>query len=87
METKDDLLAEICSLLAIPSYKTTTGSSIPRRFFSDLLDYFDLPDDGDAVTACKTIISKAKHEWNISYSSELSPSGGGGTITLYFLLD
>lgn len=82
METKDDLLAEICSLLAIPSYKTTAGSSIPRRFFSDLLDYFDLPDDGDAVTACKTIISKAKHEWNISYSSEQSPSGGGGTITL-----
>ena len=82
METKDDLMAEICDLLAIESYKTTIGSSVPRRFFSDLLDYFDLPDDGDAVTACKTLISNAKQKWEKEFSSEASPSGGGGTVTL-----
>ena len=82
METKDDLMAEICDLLAIESYKTTIGSSVPRRFFSDLLDYFDLPDDGDAVTACKTLISNANLNWEKEFSSEASPSGGGGTVTL-----
>lgn len=82
METKDDILAEVCDLLGINSHKTTVGSSIPRRFFSDLLDYFHLPDDGDAVTACKTLISAAKLDWKNDYSSEATPSGGGGTITL-----
>lgn len=82
METKDDLLAEICDLLAIENYKTTIGSSVPRRFFSDLLDYFELPDDGDAVTACKTLISSANLKWEGEFSSEASPSGGGGTVTL-----
>lgn len=82
METKDDLMAEICDLLAIETYKTTIGSSVPRRFFSDLLDYFDLPDDGDAVTACKTLISNANLNWEMEFSSEASPSGGGGTVTL-----
>lgn len=82
METKDDLMAEICDLLAIETYKTTVGSSVPRRFFSDLLDYFDLPDVGDAVTACKTLISNANLNWESEFSSEASPSGGGGTVTL-----
>ena len=82
METKDDLMAEICDLLAIENYKTTIGSSVPRRFFSDLLDYFELPDDGDAVTACKTLISSANLKWEGEFSSEASPSGGGGTVTL-----
>lgn len=82
METKDDLLAEISDLLGLDSYKTTVGSSVPRRFFSDLLDYFDLPDHGDAVTACKTLISSANLSWRSDYSSEATPSGGGGTITL-----
>lgn len=82
METKDDLMAEICDLLAIENYKTTIGSSVPRRFFSDLLDYFELPDDGDAVTACKTLISNANLKWEGEFSSEASPSGGGGTVTL-----
>jgi len=82
VETKDDLMAEICDLLAIENYKTTIGSSVPRRFFSDLLDYFELPDDGDAVTACKTLISSANLKWEGEFSSEASPSGGGGTVTL-----
>lgn len=82
METKDDLLAEICDSLGIEQYGTTVGSSVPRRFFSDLLDYFNLPDDGDAVTACKTLISNSNMKWEREFSSEASPSGGGGTITL-----
>lgn len=82
METKDDLLSEICDLLGIENYETTVGSSVPRRFFSDLLDFFDLRDEGDAVTACKQILAKAGQGWSREYSSESTPSGGGGTITL-----
>lgn len=82
METKDDLLFEICNSLGIESYQTTVGSSVPRRFFSDLLDYFELQDEGDAVTACKQILAKAKLDWKKEYSSESTPSGGGTTITL-----
>lgn len=82
METKDDLLAELCDLLAIPSHKTSVGSSIPRRFFSDILDYFDLPDEGDAVTSMKSLINMAGLDWEPIFSSENSPSGGGGTVTL-----
>jgi len=82
VETKDDLLSEICDSLGIEIHQTTVGSSVPRRFFSDLLDYFDLQDEGDAVTACKRILSKANQDWEKEYSSESTPSGGGGTITL-----
>lgn len=82
METKDDLLSEICDSLGIEIYQTTVGSSIPRRFFSDLLDTFELQDEGDAVSACKQILSKAGQNWEKEFSSESTPSGGGGTITL-----
>jgi hypothetical protein len=82
LETKDDLLAEISDLLGLQSFQTTVGSSIPRRFFSELLDYFGLPDDGDAVTAFKNLILEAGIQLDSSFTSEGSPSGGGGTVTL-----
>ena len=53
MEIKADIVREICDLVAIPEYTTTSGSSIPRRFFSDLLDTFGIVDEGDSVTASK----------------------------------
>jgi hypothetical protein len=82
VETKDDLLFEMCNTLGLQLYQTTIGSSVPRRFFSDLLDYFELDDEGDAVSACKQLLSKAGQEWQKEYSSESTPSGGGGTITV-----
>ena len=82
LETKDDLLAEICDLLGLKPFRTTVGSSIPRRFFSELLDYFNLPDDGDAVTAFKTLVLLSGISLEPSFTSETSPSGGGGTVTL-----
>ena len=82
METKNDLMAEICSLLGMPEYKTTIGSSIPRRFFSELLDYFGLPDEGDSVQAAKSLVAGAQILWKSEFDSSDSPSGGGGTITL-----
>ena len=81
-ETKSDILVEICDLVSISEYSTTVGSSIPRRFFSDLLDIFGIPDEGDAVAATKKLLNLAGIEWNSSYASEATPSGGGGTITL-----
>lgn len=82
METKRDLIVEICDLVSIPEYSTTAGSSIPRRFFSELLDTFDLADDGDSVTACKKLFEIGGQHWKNVYASESTPSGGGGTITL-----
>ncbi len=82
METKNDLMAEICSLLGMPEFKTTIGSSIPRRFFSELLDYFGLPDEGDSVQAAKSVVASANILWKPEFDSSDSPSGGGGTITL-----
>ncbi len=82
METKNDLMAEICNLLGMPEYKTTVGSSIPRRFFSELLDHFGLPDEGDSVQAAKSLVSSANIMWKPEFDSSDSPSGGGGTITL-----
>ncbi len=82
METKRDLILEICDLVSIPEYSTTVGSSIPRRFFSELLDTFEIEDDGDSVTACKKLFELGGQDWKITYASESTPSGGGGTITL-----
>ena len=82
METKNDVMAEICNLLSLEEYKTTVGSSVPRRFYSDVLDFFNLPDEGDATHAAKSIISAAGLDWKADYDSSDSASGGGGTVTL-----
>lgn len=82
METKNDVMAEICNLLSLEEYKTTVGSSVPRRFYSDVLDFFALPDEGDATHAAKSIISAAGMEWKPEFDSSDSVSGGGGTVTL-----
>ena len=82
VETKADVLREICNLVSIPEHSTTAGSSVPRRFFSDLLDTFGIADEGDSVTASKKLFELAKYEWKATYASENTPSGGGGTITL-----
>lgn len=82
METKADIVREICDLVSIPEYTTTTGSSIPRRFFSDLLDTFGIDDEGDSVAASKKLFELTNVNWDTAYASENTPSGGGGTITL-----
>ncbi len=82
METKADIVREICNLVSIPEYTTTSGSSIPRRFFSDLLDTFGITDEGDSVTASKKLFELSNINWELTYASEYTPSGGGGTITL-----
>ena len=82
IETKADILREICNLVSIPEHSTTTGSSIPRRFFSDLLDTFGMEDEGDSVSASKKLFELSNIEWQPTFASENTPSGGGGTITL-----
>ena len=82
METKADIVREICDLVSIAEYTTTSGSSIPRRFFSDLLDTFGIEDEGDSVTASKKLFELTNVNWDASYASENTPSGGGGTVTL-----
>ena len=61
VETKADVLREICNLVSIPEHSTTAGSSVPRRFFSDLLDTFGIADEGDSVTASKKLFELAKY--------------------------
>ncbi len=82
VETKAEIVQEICDLVSIPEYTTTSGSSIPRRFFSDLLDTFGILDEGDSVTASKKLFELTNIKWDSNFASENTPSGGGGTITL-----
>jgi hypothetical protein len=82
VETKADIVQEICDLVSIPEYTTSSGSSIPRRFFSDLLDAFGILDEGDSVTASKKLFELTNIQWDSNFASENTPSGGGGTITL-----
>lgn len=82
METKNDVIREICSLLDLPEHETTVGSSIPRRFFSDVLDHFQLEDTGDAVNAARALVEYAGLSWSSESDSSNAPSGGGATVTL-----
>ena len=82
METKNSVIEEICWAIDIPVIKTTVGSSVPRKLFSDVLQYFGLPDNGSSIDAAELVVRKAQLEWKAEFDSRDSPSGGGGTITL-----
>ncbi len=86
MQKKNDVIEEICLALNIAQIETTVGSSVPRKLFSEILSYFELPDDGGAIEAAQQILELANMEWKPSYDSRSSPSGGGGTITLEGLI-
>ena len=82
METKADILDDICQLLGLDGFQIGIGSSIPRQFYSEVCTSFDLSDTGNSVDVSRRITQAAGLEWPDSADSAQTPSGGGGTVTL-----
>ena len=68
------------------SYELSKGSSIPNRFFSDLVLRFGVPVAKGMDAKAATICGFLNVEWTAECDSSNSPSGGGGTVTKTGLL-
>lgn len=78
---KSETMKEICDLLNIPLSKPSIGSSVPSVFFSDIAAHMGLEQLGNMPAMAKQIVEANNLEWFSEFSSEESPSGGGGTVT------
>ena len=79
-------MREISELLGTPVISATEGSSIPRVFFTDVASTMGIPQLGSMPELARRIIEYSHLPWHETFSSELSPSGGGGTVTALGLL-
>lgn len=84
--SKSETMSDICALLEIPLVSPTVGSSVPRVFFDDIATQMGLHVHGSMPQMARTIIEASRLEWHEEFSSELSPSGGGGTVTALGIL-
>jgi hypothetical protein len=83
---KSQTMAEISEFLGIPVTGTTAGSSVPRIFFSDIASQMGTEVKGTMPATARIIIESNGLLWHPDFSSENSPSGGGGTVTALGLL-
>lgn len=79
-------MREICQLLGISEMATTIGSSVPRVFFSDIATQMGSQTLGTMPLTARAIIEMNGLDWHDDFSSEQTPSGGGGTVTALGLL-
>jgi hypothetical protein len=80
--TKNTILEEIATLTDIKVYTTVAGSSIPRAFFTEMAELFDVSNDGDASKVLKRCLDSVGISCSPLFDSSESASGGGGTVTL-----
>jgi hypothetical protein len=80
--TKNDVLEEIAILAEVRVYKTVAGSTIPRAFFTEMAELFQVSNDGDAPKVLKRCLASVGIEWSPFFDASQSASGGGGTVTL-----
>jgi hypothetical protein len=83
---KSQTMREICQLLGISEMATTVGSSVPRVFFSDIATQMGSQTLGTMPLTARSIIEMSGLNWHDDFSSEQTPSGGGGTVTALGLL-
>lgn len=83
---KSQTMREICQLLGISEMSTTIGSSVPRVFFSDIATQMGCQALGTMPLTARAIIEMSGLDWHDNFSSEQTPSGGGGTVTALGLL-
>ena len=83
---KAQIMSEINELLNLPIIEPTLGSTIPRVFFTSIADVMGLPAVNGMPAMARKIIENAHLPWYEDFSSELAPSGGGGTVTALGLL-
>jgi len=83
---KSQTMKEICAILGMQEILPTVGSSVPRVFFSDIAAEMGLQPEGSMPATAKKIIEHSKLTWSDEFTSEKTPSGGGGTVTALGLL-
>jgi hypothetical protein len=81
VEHKQDVVNEIRGLQGLPSLLLSRGSSIPHEFFLDIAREMGIPIFGTMPQYARAIIENSGMEWLPSYSSEVTKSGGGSTVT------
>jgi hypothetical protein len=86
MQTKREVLADICSLLGLPQYTTTKGSSIPKQFFEEVAVKFAIDTNLRSTEILRELLDQAQIQWEQGFDSAETPSGGGETVTLAGLL-
>ncbi len=81
-------IVNLISQLALSNkvYKLSNGSSIPKKFFTDLEIRFGLPISKSMDSKAATICNYFSVEWTDQCDSSNSPSGGGSTVTKLGLL-
>ena len=77
---------EISQLLGIPEIAPTVGSSIPSIFFTSIASEMGIHTVHGMPAMARKIIENSHLTWHEEFSSELAPSGGGGTVTALGLL-
>jgi hypothetical protein len=80
-ETKQEIVNDICDLLAIPRLPVSVGSSIPSEVFAAAADRVNVP-GGSMPEVGEAIVLRAGHTWSSTYDSRDTFSGGGSTVTL-----
>jgi len=83
---KAETIREISKLIGIPEYPLNRGSSIPAAFFTSIAIQMGIPVVPGMPQMARKIIEASHLPWNEKFSSELTPSGGGGTVTAIGLL-
>lgn len=83
---KKDIMDEICDELRIDRYDLFVGSSIPSEFFSRVARELGIPVVSGMPAMARRIVEHGREQWTPECSSELSESGGGGTVTAFGLL-
>ena len=83
---KSQIMTEISLLLGIPEIAPTVGSSIPSVFFTSIAAEMGIHSVHGMPAMARKIIENSHLTWYEEFSSELAPSGGGGTVTALGLL-
>lgn len=86
LPTKTQIMREISDLLGNTHIDSTIGSSVPSVFFSDVAAAMGIPIVSGMPSMARRIIENTGLTWMPEFSSENSPSGGGGTVTTLGLL-
>jgi hypothetical protein len=83
---KSQTMLEITELLGIQDFPLLRGSSIPSAFFTSIAIEMGIPVVEGMPKMARKIIEASHLPWNDKFSSEVTPSGGGGTVTALGLL-
>ena len=78
METKQDILDEVCAHLGLSSMQVSSGSTEPREFFIRIVSLLGLPapKSADKPGLARCIVESAGNLWLPEFESR------GSTITL-----